>query len=71
MFSCYNELILVIPFMYMLRTELLLFSKIFFFSLVIFIEQPREYPGCNRTTGLSRMDELKKDRRVMAAQLQV
>ena len=48
MFSCYNEPILVIPLMYMLRTELLLFSKIFFFVL-LFIEQPREYPGCNRT----------------------
>ena len=33
MFSCYNELILVIPLTYMLRTELLLFSKIFFFSM--------------------------------------
>lgn len=50
MFSCYNEPILVIPLMYMLRTELLLFSKIFFFVLLLFIEQPREYPGCNRTT---------------------
>ena len=50
MFSCYNEPILVIPLMYMLRTELLLFSKIFFFVLLLFIEQLREYPGCNRTT---------------------
>ena len=50
MFSCYNEPILVIPLMYMLRTELFLFSKIFFFVLLLFIEQPREYPGCNRTT---------------------
>ena len=35
MFSCYNELILVIPLMYMLTTELPLFSKIVVFSLVI------------------------------------
>ena len=50
MFSCYNELILVIPLMYMLRTELLLFSKIFCFCLVIVYWTATKVSGCNRTT---------------------